>query len=321
MTTFTRLTIRPASLNKLFKKSLILLLSIVCAACQKAEVPLTALPIELWYAQQPVTCETPNIQQDIRWSIGQFAFFISQLQMRDKQQTTPIELQVNDWQTSELALLQFFSPQCQQAKGSEPSEHGNLDSFGASHAGALNDGVQHDGVQQIDVQQDGVQHIDVQQTSSLSTHQQLELAEPLLVTEHSELTFELGVPFALNHLNPLSQPSPLNLPAMFWSWRAGYKFLRLDLFNPNESWVFHLGSTGCVADSVMRSPKMACAEPNRLQFSLKPQDKGTKLRVHLDRLLAGVSLEARQSCLLQPEQQSCQILLNNLANGQVFEWR
>jgi uncharacterized repeat protein (TIGR04052 family) len=308
MTTFTRLTIRPASLNKLFKKSLTLLLLIVCTACQKAEVPLTVLPVELWYAQQPLTCETPNIQQKMTWSIGQFAFFMSHLQMRDKQHVMPLKLQVNDWQTSDLALLQFFSRECQSKVDS------NLDDTKSKNQ-------QNSDVQQIDVQHSDVQHIDVQHTESLSIHQQLELAEPLLINEHSELIFELGVPFALNHLNPLTQPSPLNLPAMFWSWRAGYKFLRLDLFNPSESWVFHLGSTGCVADSVMRAPKMACAEPNRMQFALKPQGAGTALLVHLDRLLAGVSLEAQQSCLLQPEQQSCQILLNNLASGQVFEWR
>ncbi|NCP66534.1 MAG: metallo-mystery pair system four-Cys motif protein [Paraglaciecola sp.] len=274
---------------------------------------MTVLPVELWYAQQPLTCETPNIQQDITWSIGQFAFFMSQLQIQDKQHLRPLKLQVNDWQTSELALLQFFSRECQSQVDSPLH---NSKPANASHSGS-----QHNDDQHSDVQHTDIQHSDVQQTVSLRLHQQLELAEPLLVNEHSELTFELGVPFALNHLNPLTQPSPLNLPAMFWSWRAGYKFLRLDLFNANESWVFHLGSTGCVADSVMRSPKMACAEPNRLQFSLKPQRDGTALLVHLDRLLAGVKLEGRQSCLLQPEQQSCQILLNNLANGQVFEWR
>jgi len=42
------------------------------------------------------------------------------------------------------------------------------------------------------------------------------------------LKFGLGVPFALNHQNQATAPSPLNLSALFWSWQSGYKFLRID---------------------------------------------------------------------------------------------
>ncbi len=36
-------------------------------------------------------------------------------------------------------------------------------------------------------------------------------------TRSSGLRFKLGVPFALNHANAATAPSPLNLTAMFWN--------------------------------------------------------------------------------------------------------
>ena len=43
------------------------------------------------------------------------------------------------------------------------------------------------------------------------------------------LSFNIGVPFAINHQNPLLQESPLNDSSMFWAWRNGYKFVRWDM--------------------------------------------------------------------------------------------
>ncbi|WP_437728937.1 MbnP family copper-binding protein [Sorangium sp. So ce861] len=63
------------------------------------------------------------------------------------------------------------------------------------------------------------------------------------------LSFKLGVPFALNHDDVATAPSPLNLSGLFWSWEAGYKFARIDTVpaEGSERFFLHLGSTGCVA--------------------------------------------------------------------------
>ncbi|PSN19865.1 metallo-mystery pair system four-Cys motif protein [filamentous cyanobacterium CCP5] len=45
------------------------------------------------------------------------------------------------------------------------------------------------------------------------------------------LRFTLGVPFDLNHEDATLAPSPLNLTSLWWNWRGGYKFLRVDLEN------------------------------------------------------------------------------------------
>lgn len=46
---------------------------------------------------------------------------------------------------------------------------------------------------------------------------------------YTGMRFTLGVPFELNHDDPTTAPSPMNLTAMFWSWQGGYKFLKLDM--------------------------------------------------------------------------------------------
>ncbi|PJN92728.1 metallo-mystery pair system four-Cys motif protein, partial [Amaricoccus sp. HAR-UPW-R2A-40] len=43
------------------------------------------------------------------------------------------------------------------------------------------------------------------------------------------LAFEIGVPFDLNHGDPTLAPAPLDLTAMFWTWRGGYKFLKFEV--------------------------------------------------------------------------------------------
>ncbi len=83
--------------------------------------------------------------------------------------------------------------------------------------------------------------------------------------EYAGLRFDLGVPFELNHLDTATAPAPLNLPAMWWNWRSGYKFVRIDMQTPTSAipqWFIHLGSTGCVSDSGSTPPSEPCANPN-----------------------------------------------------------
>ncbi len=65
--------------------------------------------------------------------------------------------------------------------------------------------------------------------------------------EYTGLKFELGVPFAMNHQDASKAPSPLNLTSMFWVWRFGYKFTRIDFATTGQpqGYFIHLGSTGC----------------------------------------------------------------------------
>jgi uncharacterized repeat protein (TIGR04052 family) len=137
------------------------------------------------------------------------------------------------------------------------------------------------------------------------------------------LSFTLGVPFEENHKNPLTQPSPLNLPLMFWSWQLGHKFIRWDMTRSASNWSFHLGSLGCESASSVRSPSQPCQEPNTVSLELnKLGTGGDEIWVHIDRMVEGIDLEQDSSCTLHgATEDSCATLIQNLQYNEVFEWR
>jgi len=106
------------------------------------------------------------------------------------------------------------------------------------------------------------------------------------------LRFRLGVPFALNHANSATAPSPLNLSTLWWNWQGGYKFARIDgqvanAMNPMATdWYIHVGSTGC--DGTAMGGVTRCAEPNRVEVELAGFDPARNTVVaDLGRLLSG----------------------------------
>jgi uncharacterized repeat protein (TIGR04052 family) len=152
-----------------------------------------------------------------------------------------------------------------------------------------------------------------------------------MLTSQSTLSFTIGIPFATNHENPLSQPSPLNNPQMFWSWQAGHKFLRLDAVGPdtNQSWAFHLGSVGCNSKSSLRPPSGECTQANRIKVSIElpksskemtKEDAHTvRLKFDLGALLQNIDIASSESCMFSNESMStCTALLQNLQNHAVF---
>ena len=61
---------------------------------------------------------------------------------------------------------------------------------------------------------------------------------------YNGIVFTLGVPFAQNHLDTTTAPSPLNVSALWWNWQAGYIFLAVEGMWRNSSgaldgWSFH----------------------------------------------------------------------------------
>ncbi len=112
---------------------------------------------------------------------------------------------------------------------------------------------------------------------------------------YTGVRFVVGVPFAKNHGNQATAPSPLNLGQMFWSWRSGYKFLKIDgqpEADAGPRFNLHLGSVGCLGeDPADGGAVTSCEKPNRVLVSLSaeaPLDFGTK-RVVIDwaAILAG----------------------------------
>ena len=128
------------------------------------------------------------------------------------------------------------------------------------------------------------------------------------------LYFELGVPFHLNHNNPLTAKAPLNVSEMFWSWQLGHKFLRYD---GDDGFSFHLGSTGCKSASRLRPATEACRYPNTFQFKVDNYRPDKSIVFDLDALLLGV--DKRESCMSDNANKVCQSLFSNLTKELFYQ--
>ncbi|MGH8236460.1 MAG: MbnP family copper-binding protein [Steroidobacteraceae bacterium] len=103
---------------------------------------------------------------------------------------------------------------------------------------------------------------------------------------YSGIRLTVGVPFELNHANPLAAAAPLDRGDMFWNWQSGHKFLRADLAVAGHAWSFHLGSTGCSSASALRPPAQPCAQPNEMRIELKGNPLRDVVRLRLAPLIA-----------------------------------
>lgn len=126
------------------------------------------------------------------------------------------------------------------------------------------------------------------------------------IKQGDSLSFDVAVPFAENHGNPLVAQVPLNVSEMFWSWQLGHKFLRFDA----ESFSFHLGSTGCKSSSKLRPAKEECEHPNRYNFTVKNYQPELPVLFDLDKLFAGV--DVTESCMSSQSNENCQRIFSNL---------
>ncbi len=139
---------------------------------------------------------------------------------------------------------------------------------------------------------------------------------------YNGIRFVLGVPFRRNHGDASVAPPPLSLTSMFWSWQAGYKFLRVD--TALDAYHIHLGSTGCY----FAQPGVVggCARPNRAEVILRPFSVEDDVIVaDLAALLADSDLNENKEgtppgCMSDPGDDDCNVLLRNLgvdfASGQ-----
>ncbi len=119
-----------------------------------------------------------------------------------------------------------------------------------------------------------------------------------------ELRFTVGVPFALNHANPLLASAPLDDAAMHWHWRSGYKFLRAGVSAGDDGMWIHLGSTGC--EGTVQDIR-SCQSPNRVSVSLPGFSPSDRIGVDLSVLFAGVDLAdgERSDCSSGPAESAC----------------
>ena len=103
--------------------------------------------------------------------------------------------------------------------------------------------------------------------------------------EYQGIRFTLGVPETLNHQDATLADAPLNYTGLFWGWRYGYIFFRLDMETAGgkgaapageagtrveaSGFSVHLGSVGCGAvEHYTLPPEVPCTAPNRPMIEL-----------------------------------------------------
>lgn len=122
--------------------------------------------------------------------------------------------------------------------------------------------------------------------------------------------FTVGVPFALNHQDPLTASAPLGDPDMHWHWRGGYKFLRAGVTDGDRSVWIHLGSTGC--EGTIQNIT-GCSAPNRLTIELTDfSPVRDVIAIELDALLEAAVEPGVTSCSSGPAETSCKPMFEAL---------
>ena len=125
------------------------------------------------------------------------------------------------------------------------------------------------------------------------------------VGDIQRIRFTVGVPFELNHANPLLADAPLDDSAMHWHWRSGYKFLRAGVTTVSDGFWLHLGSTACTG-TVQNIG--ACRSPNRVTVELGGFSlQRNRINVDLSALFEGVNLNdgIRSDCSSGPSESAC----------------
>lgn len=135
---------------------------------------------------------------------------------------------------------------------------------------------------------------------------------------YTAIELSVGLPFARNHLEPTSQPPPLNAPGMYWTWRGGYKFLKADGAVSGQGFNLHLGSTGCTSTDPLVPPTAPCTNPNVMTVRLDAFDPATSVVVaDLGRVLAMVDVATNTAttspgCMSFPGDPECAAIFPRL---------
>ena len=132
----------------------------------------------------------------------------------------------------------------------------------------------------------------------------------LSIESPKAIRFTLGVPFELNHQNPLTAKAPLNESTMHWHWQSGYKFLRAEfkqvLEQKNEqqhaNLRLHIGSLQCKGEVNNISH---CEKPNRATYTIANFDAAKSITIAIDKLINFNSQSTNLTCMGNNERPWC----------------
>jgi uncharacterized repeat protein (TIGR04052 family) len=169
-----------------------------------------------------------------------------------------------------------------------------------------------DGIALLDFENGGVGC----QMGSTATHPAITGTVPAGTTI-TGVKFTIGVPFAQNHLDATLSVAPMNVPAMFWAWSSGYKFVKVDGTVNGTGFNLHVGSTGC-GTTGSTPPSAPCASPNVIEVSFPSFVPGTSVIVaDVARVLANVdittnTMNTAPGCMAFPGDPECDAVMPRL---------
>lgn len=291
---------------------LMMFLVLACSEYKKTAIPESAttnirLSFSIMHDQQIVKCNQSTQSLSFQAisntnhliDIESFAFYLHDVHLFANSTQAEIELsmQPSSWQTDDIALIAFDAACNSQASSAELNANTEL---------------------HLTTQNEAFKHLVKRHAKS---------------SDDLELRFTLGIPFESNHVNPLTQTSPLNISSMFWSWRNGYKFMRLDMKSSHEvshqGMSLHLGSVGCQSASHVRAPKQACEQSNLVdvripiklnEFASQHSKVTIPINFDLSTLLRSVPFSQQNSCMFLglSQQEVCTQFINTLSSQPVF---
>lgn len=140
--------------------------------------------------------------------------------------------------------------------------------------------------------------------------------------DYTGVSFTLGLPVEVNHLDAATAPAPLNVPGMWWSWKGGYKFVRLDVkTRSGQSYFLHLGSAACTGDA---TTGYSCSRGNAPRITLPAFDLDrSEVVLDVAKLWAEVDLDRQidmvtdfvRGCMAGPTDPECPPVLTKLGLG------
>jgi uncharacterized repeat protein (TIGR04052 family) len=132
---------------------------------------------------------------------------------------------------------------------------------------------------------------------------------------YTSVQFDLGLPFAIDHGNVATAPSPLNFPTLWWSWQEGYRFMKVD--TGDDKFRIHIGSTGCDSPAA-NQPPATCAHPNVATITLTGfNPEHSVIIADLAALMSDSNLDMNQAnttpgCQSDADDQDCAPLFQDL---------
>ncbi len=108
---------------------------------------------------------------------------------------------------------------------------------------------------------------------------------------YAGLSFTLGVPDDLNHIDASTADAPLNDTGLWWGWLGGYKYAAIDVSTPvNPEFYLHLGATDCTDAG---GGSYACTLDNLSAITLPDfTPDSDAINLDLSRLYAASDLDA-----------------------------